>query len=166
MSDTSDSAAFSAEELETWSALATVLEWLPAALDASLQRDSDLTHFEFGILFALADAPHRTLRMAMLASYANSSLSRLSRAVSRLEARGWIRRRPDPDDGRSTLATLTDSGMDTFRSASPGHVQTVHRLVLDPLTSAQVRQLRIISQRISRAIRDEPGWKPAPVTKD
>ena len=150
------------DDLETWSALATVLEWLPAALDAQLVHDSELTHFEYGILFALADAHGRTLRMSVLAGYANSSLSRLSRAASRLEAKGWMRRAPDPDDGRYTLATLTDEGMARFEQATPGHVRTVNRLVLEPLTQAQSRQLREISRRIMRAIREEDGWRPAP----
>lgn len=151
----------SGEELDTWSALATVLEWLPSALDAQLLRDSDLTHFEYGILFALADAPARTLRMSVLAGYANSSLSRLSRAASRLEAKGWVRREPDPSDGRYTLAILTPLGSERFEQASPGHVRTVNRLVLDPLTQAQARQLREISRRIMQAIRDEEGWRPS-----
>ena len=151
------------EDLETWSALATVLEWLPAALDAQLGHDSDLTHFEYGILFALADAPGRTLRMSVLAGYANSSLSRLSRAASRLEAKGLLRRAPDPDDGRYTLATLTGAGLARFGQASPGHVRTVNRLVLEPLTQAQARQLREISRRIMRAIREEEGWRPTGV---
>jgi DNA-binding MarR family transcriptional regulator len=161
MADDNAPTVLSGEDLETWSALATVLEWLPSALDAQLQHDSDVTHFEYGLLFALADAPERTLRMAVLASYANSSLSRLSRAVSRLEAKGWVLRRPDPDDGRSTLAVLTDLGLEKERSASPGHVRLVRRLVLDPLTQSQTRQLQAISQRILRAVRDEEGWKPS-----
>ncbi|QAY60046.1 MarR family transcriptional regulator [Microbacterium protaetiae] len=161
MPDLERAAVLSADDLETWSALATVLEWLPAALDAQLVRDSHLTHFEYGILFALADAPDRTLRMSVLAGYANSSLSRLSRAASRLEARGWVRRVADPDDGRSTLASLTDAGMAVFDEATPGHVQTVHRLVLDVLTQSQTRQLREISRRIAGAIRDEQGWRPS-----
>lgn len=146
-------------DLETWSALATVLEWLPAALDAGLARDFDLTHFEYGILYALADAPDGALRMSTLADYANSTLSRLSRAVSRLEGRGWARRSPDPADGRSTLAHLTDDGRDVFARATPVHEQTVRELVLDPLTSAQRRQLREISARIQRAVREREGWR-------
>ena len=148
------------EDLETWSALATVLEWLPPALDAQLQRDAELTHFEYGILFALATAPDRTLRMSVLAGFANSSLSRLSRAVLRLEKRGWVERTPDPSDGRSTLAALTAPGLERYELATPGHAVTVHRLVLDTLTQAQARQLREISRRISSAIRDEGGWQP------
>ena len=152
--------SFSDDDLETWSALATVLEWLPPALDTQLQRDSDLTHFEYGILFALANADARTLRMSTLAGYANSSLSRLSRAASRLEAKGWMQRASDPEDGRSTLATLTGAGFERFEQATPGHVRTVNRLVLGALTAAQSRQLREISRRITRAIRDDEGWTP------
>ena len=160
MADDSTPAALSGEDLETWAALATVLEWLPPALDAQLQRDSDLTHFEYGILFALADAPDLTLRMSVLASFANSSLSRLSRAATRLETRGWLERTPDPSDGRYTLATLTALGIERLELATPGHVETVHRLVLDTLTQPQRKQLREISRRLTRAIREESGWQP------
>ncbi|WP_037907135.1 MarR family winged helix-turn-helix transcriptional regulator [Actinacidiphila yeochonensis] len=150
----------SGDDLETWSALATVLEWLPTALDAQLQRDAALTHFEYGVMFALANADDRTLRMSTLAGYSNSSLSRLSRAVARLEAKDWIRRAPDPTDGRFTLATLTDAGERKVEQATPGHMATVNRLVFDSLTTAQTRQLRDISRRITTAIRAEDGWTP------
>ncbi|WP_193608283.1 MarR family winged helix-turn-helix transcriptional regulator [Nocardioides lijunqiniae] len=148
------------DDLETWSSLATVLQWLPAALDAQLQSDADLTHFEYGILYALDSAPDGELRMSVLAGYANSSLSRLSRATARLEGRGWVVRSPDPTDGRYTIATLTASGRTKARQATPGHVETVHRLVLDVLTQPQRRQLREISRRITHAIRSDEGWTP------
>lgn len=160
MEDSIDRSKFDDETLQTWAALATVLEWLPTALDAQLQRDSDMTHFEYGILFALSRAADRTLRMSTLASYSNSSLSRLSRAVARLETKDWVRREPDPRDGRYTLATLTDAGARTVEQATPGHVETVNQLVFDPLTSSQARHLRNISVRISQAIRAEEGWQP------
>lgn len=110
MTDDTDRTALRGDDLQTWATLATVLEWLPSALDTQLLHDSELTHFEYGILYALADAPDLTLRMSVLAGYANSSLSRLSRAVARLESRGWVRRATDPSDGRYTLATLTAEG--------------------------------------------------------
>ena len=141
------------DDLETWAALATVLEWLPPALDSALQ-ESGLTHFEYGVLFALADAPDHTLRMSVLAGYANSSLSRMSRAASRLEARGWMRREPDPADGRFTLAVLEDLGLQQYELATPGHVENVHRLVLDVLTQQQRKQLREISHRVMRAVHE------------
>ncbi|MFC7877066.1 MarR family winged helix-turn-helix transcriptional regulator [Isoptericola sp. NPDC057391] len=153
-------AELTGEELETWAALATVLEWLPPALDAQLHRDAQLSHFEYGVLYALAHAPDGTLRMSVLAGYANSTLSRLSRAATRLEKQGWMRRMPDPADGRYTLAVLTEPGRSKVQDATPGHVRLVHRLVLDRLTAAQARQLREISRRIVRAVREDGGWQP------
>ncbi len=160
MSDHDVPQVLDGDDLQTWAALATVLEWLPAALDGQLQRDAGLTHFEYGILFALSGAAEQTLRMSVLAGYANSSLSRLSRAVARLEARGWVTRRPDPADGRYTLAALTGPGHDKCVEATPGHVATVHRLVLTPLTEPQTRQLRTISRRILDAVGAEGAWQP------
>lgn len=162
MADPLDRAALDDDSLQTWAGLATVLEWLPVALDAQLQRDSGLTHFEYGILFALSTAPDHTLRMSTLASYSNSSLSRLSRAATRLEHKEWVRREPDPVDGRYTLAILTSEGSRQVAEAAPGHVATVNRLVFESLTAAQARQLGEISRRILGAIRADPGWQPPP----
>jgi DNA-binding MarR family transcriptional regulator len=88
---------------------------------------------------------------------------RLSQVVGRLERRGWVRRTPDPTDGRSTLAILTDAGWDKVVATAPGHVAEVRRLVFDALTKAQHRQLRDIGRRVVRAIdpddfclKDEP----------
>ena len=69
-----------------------------------------------------------------------------------LEKRGWVRRSPDPSDGRYTLAILTDEGWAKVAATAPGHVEAVRRLVFDPLTKAQSRQLRDIGRRIMRAI--------------
>ena len=68
--------------------------------------------------------------------------------VTRLEKRGLVRREPDPDDGRSTRAVLTASGRAAVEEAAPGHVAEVRRVVLDPLTRAQVKQLAAIGKRI------------------
>jgi DNA-binding MarR family transcriptional regulator len=151
------------EDGETWAAFARMLIWLPTALDNQLKRDSDLSHFEYGILAALSEADECTLRMSELAIYANGSLSGLSRAVARLERRDLVTRTPDPSDGRYTLAVLTGKGRAVLVEAAPGHVEAVNRLVFDPLTAAQARQLRTIAGRIQSAIdADERGTTPPP----
>jgi DNA-binding MarR family transcriptional regulator len=141
-----------AEERAAWLALMSVLIKLPAALDAQLQRECGLSHFEYSVLAALSEAPGGSLRMSVLAAHADGSLPRLSQVIGRLERRGLVRRVPDPDDGRYTLAVLTDEGMATVVQAAPGHVETVRRLVFDPLKKPQPRQLRDICHRIMRAI--------------
>jgi DNA-binding MarR family transcriptional regulator len=141
-----------ADERRAWLALGSVLIRLPAALDAQLQRDAGMSHFEYSVLAALSESPERTLRMSALAVLADGSLPRLSQVVGRLERRGLVRRTPDPADGRYTLAALTDEGCQALAQAAPGHVKTVRRLVFDPLTRAQIRQLRDSCHRIMRAI--------------
>ena len=153
--------SFDGDDLATWAALATMLEWLPPALDEPLQREHGLTHFEYGVLFALADSDDHSLRMSVLAGYANSTLSRLSRAVGRLEARGWTRRAPDPTDGRFTLATLTAEGLRGFRRATTVHEENVRRLVLDALTPTQKKRLREIASRVMHAVRETGAWPGA-----
>jgi DNA-binding MarR family transcriptional regulator len=160
MPDEPTATGLSAEELEVWAALATVLERLPTALDAQLQRDSGLTHFEHGVLFALDCEPDRTLRMSVLAAAASCTLSRLSRAVTRLEQKGWVRRVVDPADGRFTLAVLTDSGHEQVEASTPAHQALVRRVVFDALTPAQARQLGVAARRIAEAVSGTPVWTP------
>jgi len=141
-----------AEENQAWRALAKTLERLPAALDAQLRRAAGISLFEYQVLALLSEAPGRSVRMSELATWVGGSLPRLSQAVARLEQRGWVRRTPDPADGRYTLAILTGQGLAKVTQAAPGHVQEVRRLVFDPLTKTQSRYLREIGQRIIRAI--------------
>ncbi len=148
------------EQLAAWAAIATLIVRLPAALDAQLQRDSGVTHYEHGLLTALDAADDRTLRMSVLAGYANSTLSRLSRAISRLERKRWVRREADPGDGRYTLAILTEEGHQQVARATPAHHALVEELVFGSLTEAQVRQLAAASRRITAAIDDTPVWEP------
>lgn len=153
-----------AGEQQTWLALAGVLTRLPAALDAQLQHDAGISHFEYQVLAMLSMSPQHTLRMSPLAALAEGSLPRLSQVVGRLEKRGWVRRTPDPADGRYTLAILTDRGWAKVVQTAPGHVETVRRLVFDPLTKAQTRQLRDIGRRIMRAIDpDDPCLADQPL---
>lgn len=140
------------DEQQTWLAFAYALHRLPAALDAQLQREADMSHFEYFVLAGLSMTPGRTLRMSDLAEFTAGSLSRLSNVIGRLEKRGWVRRTHDPTDGRYTLAVLTARGWDRVVATAPGHAAEVRRLVFDPLTRAQQRHLREISRRILHAI--------------
>ena len=153
------------EQQQAWFALIAVVTWLPEALDTQLQQDSGISHFEYQVMAMLSMSPQRTRRMKEVAALANGSLTRLSRTVDRLEKRGWVTRRPDPEDGRSTLAVLTDAGWDKVVASAPGHVAEVRRLVFDPLTRAQMRQLRGIATRI-RQVLEPDGCLPTLPTPD
>ena len=139
-------------ERAAWLRLIAVVELLPGVLDAQLRHESGLTHFEYFLLAMLSEAPERTLRMTSLAQRTNATLPRLSHVVRRLEDRGLVERFPCPEDGRATNARLTATGWDAVVAAAPGHVDTVRRHVLDPLSPEQVAQLRGIGDALLRRL--------------
>ena len=144
------------DERETWLALMGVLVRLPAVLDAELRRDAGLSRFEYQVLAALSMAEGRTLTMTELATLAVSSLSRLSHGCTRLEAQGWVERSVDPTDKRVKLARLTDAGHAKVVATAPGHVEAVRQVVFDPLTKAEVKQLRAVAGKILDATGPAP----------
>ncbi|MER5516719.1 MarR family transcriptional regulator [Streptomyces sp. NPDC002763] len=142
-------------ELAAWMSVVRLITRLPWALDTQLQRDADLSMVEYMALAMLSEAPDRTLRMSTLAEVVNSSLSRLSHLVKRLEKRGYVRREPDPDDGRFTNAVLLPDGIRKLESAAPGHAAHVRHLVVDNLSPERLRRLGQDAERILQRV-DSP----------
>src|SRR6185437_11423021 len=138
----------SEEQQAAWRPFVALLLRLPAALDAQLQKDAGITHFDYLVLSGLSEAPCRTLRMSELAATANSSLSRLSHVVSRLEAKGWVRREACPGDGRFINAVLTDEGWEKVKETAPGHVAAVRELLVSTLSHEELVQLGAISAKV------------------
>jgi DNA-binding MarR family transcriptional regulator len=137
-----------AAEVDSWLALVRLMTWLPWSIDQQLRRDSNLGMVEYQVLARLSQSPERTLRMSSLADFTNASLSRLSHLVKRLEARGFVRREPDPADGRFTNAILTEKGFQALVEAAPGHVAHVRSLVIDVLSPEQLRRIGRDADRI------------------
>lgn len=143
------------DEQDLWQALLTVVIALPAALDRQLQRDAGISNFEYGVLAQLSMADEDTMRLSELARVSDSTQPRLSKAMDRFEARDWVARRPDPGDGRYTLATLTAAGRRKLAESAPEHVAQVRRLVFEPLTAAHRRNLRVALTQIAPIVRQE-----------
>ncbi|MEI7779429.1 MAG: MarR family transcriptional regulator [Actinomycetes bacterium] len=129
------------DEQHVWRSFIAMTGLIWENLDRELQTDAGMPQSYYLILAMLSEAPNRQLRMSELALAANSSQSRLSHAASRLEQRGWITRVPAPDDGRGSLAILTDAGYEVLVAAAPGHVTAVRSALFDPLTEQQVVDL-------------------------
>lgn len=143
------------DQQDLWQALLTVVTALPAALDRQLQRDAGISNFEYGVLARLSMADEMTLRLSDLARACDAALPRLSKVMDRFETRDWVARRPDPTDGRYTLATLTDAGRRKLAESAPAHVAQVKRLVFDPLTAAQQRHLGTALTRVAATVRGD-----------
>jgi DNA-binding MarR family transcriptional regulator len=146
--------SLSHEEWSTWFQLIGTFTMLPAALDSQLQREAGMSHFEFQVLVALSRQPGRRLQLKDLALVANGSLSRLSHVISRLEERGWVRRRPGTK-GRATHAELTDKGYQKLMATGPIHLREVRRLVFDVLNPAEVKALQHVTSLINAGLLGE-----------
>jgi DNA-binding MarR family transcriptional regulator len=138
-------------EMAAWTELLGVVIWLPPALDAQLQRDSGLSHFEYQILAMLSQDDGRPCEMGDLSVRTNASPSRVSHAVGRLEKQDWVRRSANPGNRRIVHAALTDAGRAKVVESAPGHVSTVRQYVFDLLSAEQVRQLTEIARVIREA---------------
>ena len=140
-------------EQRAWRSYLAATRLLSAAVDRDLQVEAQMPHAYYEILVRLSEAPERTLRMSELAEAAESSRSRLSHAVARLEEAGWVLRESCPTDRRGSFARLTDDGFAALDAAAPAHVASVRRHLIDQLTPEQVRQLREISEAVLNGMR-------------
>src|SRR5690242_19264174 len=86
------------EQQAAWRAFNGAMVRLRWALECQLQRDAGLSFLEYHALARLSEMPAHTMRMSELAEVTDSSLSRLSHLIKRLEARQLVRREPDPED--------------------------------------------------------------------
>ncbi|HEX5290286.1 MAG TPA: MarR family transcriptional regulator [Streptosporangiaceae bacterium] len=150
----------SESEQQAWRAFLNACRRLFPEMDAHLQHVAGIPHAYYEILVRLSEAPGRELRMTQLADASTSSKSRLSHAVARLEARGWIERLACPTDRRGQIARLTDEGFAALDAAAHQHVDQVRRMVFDQLTPAQVEQLAAISAAIEAGV-EELSSSPA-----
>jgi DNA-binding MarR family transcriptional regulator len=140
------------DEMRAWLRLTGVMLKLAPTLDSQLQRDSDLTHFDYLCLAMLSESDDRTLTMSALAARTNASLSRLSHVITKLERRGFVCRQPSPASRRVTLVRLDDDGWDVLVKAAPGHVETVRSLVFDGLAPEDVAALERVAGHICERI--------------
>jgi DNA-binding MarR family transcriptional regulator len=165
MSDMGQTRWLSTEEQLTWRAFLATAQLLANALDRQLQRDAGMTHASYIVLAMLSEAPGRALRMTELAMRSNSSQSRMSHTVARLEERGWVRREKSAEDKRGSLAILTDAGWEVLLDTAPGHVEAVRQYLFDPLSDEQVAQLgEICATVLANLDPSNTSWRHVPAS--
>jgi DNA-binding MarR family transcriptional regulator len=142
------------EQQKLWHDLRTVVIALPMLLDRQLQRDEGISNFEYSVMARLSMTETQTMRLSDLAAQCDSTQPRLSKLMVRFEQQGWVTRRPEPGNGRYTLATLTVAGRQKVEDSAPAHVDQVRHLVFEPLSAAQQRHLGAALARIAPLLRE------------
>ncbi len=102
----------------------------------------------YDVLLELNAAPDRQLRMQDLAVRAVLSRTRVSRVVGELEEAGLVERRPDPADGRATLASITAAGRSAFTKAAPHYLRGIEEHFNRYLTVTARNSISTALQRV------------------
>jgi DNA-binding MarR family transcriptional regulator len=126
-----------ADEQRAWRAYMRATTLLTARLNRQLQADSGLSLPEYEVLVQLSEAPNGKLRPFQLGLALEWEQSRLSHLLSRMSRRGFVVRRDCVGDRRGAEVVLTMAGSTAIKSAAPGHVAAVRRLVFDRMDSEQ-----------------------------
>jgi DNA-binding MarR family transcriptional regulator len=113
------------ERIAAWRAVLLAQSRVVRAIDADLDHAGLVPLTWYDVLLELNAAPGRQLRMQQLGLRTVLSRTRCSRLVTELEAEGLVERAADPDDGRATLARITDQGRTALRRAAPVYLRGI-----------------------------------------
>jgi DNA-binding MarR family transcriptional regulator len=144
-------------EQEAWRAYLDSTRLLLQALDRQLEADAGISLLDYEVLVKLSEAPERRMRMRDLANATLSTRSGTTRAVTRLEQTGWVRRVECENDRRGMEAELTDKGAAKLAATAPGHVAAVRAHMFDLLTPRQVESVRAVGARMRDHLARQPG---------
>ncbi len=136
---------------DAWIGLLGTYKRLTRALDAELESEHGLTLSSLEVLGRLAAASGHSLRLSALASACGLSLSRISRIMDSLEARGLVRRRAVSEDARAVDGQLTRAGLDLVKRAQCSHFSAVQRRFFEHLSDEEVALLASIFSRFDPA---------------
>lgn len=123
---------------------------LEERLGQELQRAHDLSLKDYEILVRLSEAPEHSIRMSELAEETQSSRSRLTHQIDRLEKLGYVRRDRCSGDNRGRLAVLTNAGMTALVEAAPTHVDGVRTHLVEQLTPEQYQSFGDASNAVAK----------------
>jgi len=126
-------------------------------LDQAL-AEHGLSGDEFGLYSLLRGFGPAT--PTQIARWTGMPATTVSAALRRLTARGHVKRMPHPDDGRSYLIALSDSGLAAHTGAVSSFRRTAAR-VSDVLGNDEAAQ-RAVLQRLDQALRDLCALDPRP----
>jgi MarR family transcriptional regulator, multiple antibiotic resistance protein MarR len=126
------------------------------ALNDRLRERHGIVASQFEFLRYLRE--HPGARVADVAAEFAIGIGATSKGADRLEKQGWVIRRPNPADRRSSLLTLTDHGMRLVDAAEPTFDELTAELITGALTEHQVSTVAEAFSLLRSALeRDQVG---------
>lgn len=115
------------EALKVWLRWLSCSQRIQQAIRSRLQREFGVTLPQFDLMAQLERRPGG-LTMRELSHLLMVTGGNVTGVTDRLEAEGFVARRPHPTDGRRTSVELTDTGLRAFRKMAATHEQWVIEL--------------------------------------
>jgi DNA-binding MarR family transcriptional regulator len=140
------------EEAQAWRRFTTMRFQLDARLDRQLGNTISIQ--DYGVLASLSEEPNKSMRTSELGERLGWETSRVSHQLTRMAKRGLVERRRCPNDGRGSLAVVTDAGQAAIEAAAPDHVASVRHLFIDLLTPEELRMISAVSQKVLGRLHD------------
>lgn len=135
-------------EERAWRGYRRLFTLLEARLARDLADDSVLSMADYTVLSNLAEAEGRRWRVTALAEQVQWSQSRLSHQIRRMEQRGLVSRKQVEEDGRGASVVLTKKGLKTIAAATPGHMASVRKHMIDLLDPEELAVLAGIAETV------------------
>lgn len=145
-------AGLDADQLETWRVFQVMRRQLDLTLERRLQADAGISSADFAILASLADTPGKMLRAGRIGDLIGWEKSRVSHQLSRMEARGLIRRVECGDDARGVWIELTPDGNRAVLAALRDHTDAIRQYFFGLVSDDEQQLLADISRRVLDAI--------------
>ena len=149
-------------ELGAYLSLIEVSSLLRHAVEQQLREAGDLSYVQFQLLARLGDSPEGSLRMTDLADGVVYSRSGLTYQAQTLEQRELVTRAQSVDDERGTTVTITAQGRTILAAVFPGHIDLLHKMLLEPLTAEDVKSLDDVLGRVRDHMRSAPPRSATP----
>lgn len=125
------------DPVAAWRAVLLAEDRVVRAIERDLAGAGLIPLTWYDVLLELAAASDGCLRMQQLGARVVLSRTRVSRLVTELEGERLVERRPDPNDGRATLATITPAGKQALRRAAPVYLAGIEDHFTRHLTVAE-----------------------------
>ena len=133
-------------DTELWHAWKHAAEAVRHRVGADITAATGLSDGDFGIVTRIADTPGRSLRQNQLALSMGWHRSRLSRQLTRMQARGLVERSP-VDHGMAV--TLTEQGVRAAAAARPVHAHAIHEHLAGRLSDTERAQLLALLAKLA-----------------
>lgn len=119
-------------------------------LGSALEFETGLPHVWFEVLIRLTRSEDGQLTMSSLAEQIALTTSGVTRLVDRMQAAGYVERRPCPTDRRVAYARVTDAGREALDRAATVHADNL-RVAFDGFDDHDLAALDEMLDRLRQA---------------